>query len=421
MDEINDVKAPVETNEESPMIKWARREVEIVLQQLTQRHQITNYDRECYTAALEAFEFLCKQGHSGYSFTETFKILTRLCNRQPLCYINEDDFEQEGLGMDNCNREINGPLIGKTSYQCLRMPSLFKHVWEDGKVTYRDHDRILCIDSENINNTFYWGFAAQFVDQMFPITLPYMPMPGKHYRIYVTSFTTNSMDVCAINQIVEPSGNIVKVDRYFKFTDDEEWNGRPVEITHDKYEELKANRDVSIETKYARYIIDDLIDYQDKLKTNRSLLRHKEMWNDANNEAYSKYKLLGIWRALMRRFRDSTEIDEIFNTIKSECSVFVGCPIAGWDVVRTLCSSVRKDVDDFVDKHPEFRGLAETIQKAQEEIGRLIMNYVEQMKEIENKIIAISGETPEQMEELRINAIREIANQWESAGERHRC
>lgn len=421
MDEINDVKAPVETNEESPMIKWARREVEIVLQQLTQRHQITDYDRECYTAALEAFEFLCKQGHSGYSFTETFKILTRLCNRQPLCYINEDDFEQEGLGIDNCNREINGPLIGKTSYQCLRMSSLFKHVWEDGKVTYSDHDRILCIDSENINNTFYWGFAAQFVNQMFPITLPYMPMPGKYYRIYVTSFTANSMDVCAINQIVEPSGNIVKVDRYFKFTDDEEWNGRPVEITHDKYEELKANRDVSIETKYARYIIDDLIDYQDELKTNRSLLRHKEMWNDANNEAYSKYKLLGIWRALMRRFRDSTEIDEIFNTIKSECSVFVGCPIAGRDVVRTLCSSVRKDVDDFVDKHPEFRGLAETIQKAQEEIGRLIMNYVEQMKEIENKIIAISGETPEQMEELRINAIREIANQWESAGERHRC
>ena len=421
MDEINDVKSPVETNEESPMIKWARREVEIVLQQLTQRHSITDYDRECYTAALEAFEFLCKQGHSGYSFTETFKILTRLCNRQPLCYINEDDFEQEGLGIDNCNREINGPLIGKTSYQCLRMSSLFKHVWEDGKVTYSDHDRILCIDSENINDTFYWGFAAQFVNQMFPITLPYMPMPGKHYRIYVTSFTTNSMAVCAINQIVEPSGNIVKVDRYFKFTDDEEWNGRPVEITHDKYEELKANRDVSIETKYARYIIDDLIDYQDELKTNRSLLRHKEMWNDANNEAYSKYKLLGIWRALMRRFRDSTEIDEIFNTIKSECSVFVGCPIAGWDVVRTLCSSVRKDVDGFVDKHPEFRGLAETIQKAQEEIGRLIMNYVEQMKEIENKIIAISGETPEQMEELRINAIREIANQWESAGERHRC
>lgn len=421
MDEINDVKAPVETNEESPMIKWARREVEIVLQQLTQRQPITDYDRECYTAALEAFKFLCKQGHSGYSFTETFRILTRLCNHQPLCYINEDDFEQKGLGIDNCNREINGPVIGKTSYQCLRMSSLFKHVWEDGKVTYSDHDRILCIDSENINNTFYWGFAAQFVNQMFPITLPYMPMPGKHYRIYVTSFTTNSMDVCAINQIVEPSGNIVKVGRYFKFTDDEEWNGRPVEIAQDKYEELKANRDVSIETKYARYIIDDLIDYQDELKTNRSLLRHKEMWNDANNEAYSKYKLLGIWRALMRRFRDSAEIDEIFNTIKSECSVFVGCPIAGRDVVRTLCSSVRKDVDDFVDKHPEFRGLAETIQKAQEEIGRLIMNYVEQMKEIENKIIAISGETPEQMEELRINAIREIANQLESAGERHRC
>ena len=421
MDEINDVKAPVETNEESPMIKWARREVEIVLQQLTQRQPITDYDRECYTAALEAFKFLCKQGHSGYSFTETFRILTRLCNHQPLCYINEDDFEQKGLGIDNCNREINGPVIGKTSYQCLRMSSLFKHVWEDGKVTYSDHDRILCIDSENINNTFYWGFAAQFVNQMFPITLPYMPMPGKHYRIYVTSFTTNSMDVCAINQIVEPSGNIVKVGRYFKFTDDEEWNGRPVEIAQDKYEELKANRDVSIETKYARYIIDDLIDYQDELKTNRSLLRHKEMWNDANNEAYSKYKLLGIWRTLMRRFRDSAEIDEIFNTIKSECSVFVGCPIAGRDVVRTLCSSVRKDVDDFVDKHPEFRGLAETIQKAQEEIGRLIMNYVEQMKEIENKIIAISGETPEQMEELRINAIREIANQLESAGERHRC
>lgn len=145
------------------------------------------------------------------------------------------------------------------------------------------------------------------------------------------------------------------------------------------------------------------------------------MWNGVDNEAYSKYNLLRIWRALMCRFRDSEEIDETFNTIKSDCGVFVGCPIAGWDVVRTLCSPVRKDVDDFVDKHPEFRGLAETIQKAQEKIGELIMNYVEQMKEIGNKILAISGETPEQMEELRVDAIREITNQLESAGERHRC
>ena len=84
MDEINDVKAPVETNEEPPIIKWARREVEIVLQQLTQRQPSNVYDRECYTAALEVFEFLGKQGHSGYSFAETFRILTRLCNHQPL-------------------------------------------------------------------------------------------------------------------------------------------------------------------------------------------------------------------------------------------------------------------------------------------------------------------------------------------------
>ena len=53
--------------------------------------------------------------------------------------------------------------------------------------------------------------------------------------------------------------------------------------------------------------------------------------------------------------------------------------------------------------------------------GAASERFEQQMKESENKIIAISGETPEQMEELRINAIREIANQWESAGERHRC
>ena len=82
MDEINDIKTPVETNEELPIIKWARREVEIVLQQLTQRQPSNVYDRECYTAALEAFEFLCKQGHSGYSFAETFKKIGRASCRE---------------------------------------------------------------------------------------------------------------------------------------------------------------------------------------------------------------------------------------------------------------------------------------------------------------------------------------------------
>lgn len=412
MSETKD-KILVEIGSEPAMVRWARREVEIVMQRIAQRDPNNSYDRKCYDAALAAFEVLCKQGHTGSSIAETFKILTRLCHGQPLCFIKDEDFSQAGTYIKDCNREINGPIIGKTSYQCPRMASLFKDIWDDGVVTYHDNNRLVCINSENINDTFYWGFAARFIDQMFPVTLPYMPVPGKPYHVYVTTFAVDGMDVCSIDQVVEPSGDIVKINRYFKYVDDEELGGKYVEITQDEYKELKTNRDVSVESMYASFVINDLIEYQDELKDSYSLLEYKEIWDGHNNEAYNKYNLRRIWWTLMHEFKDSEEIGEIFELIKFDCGVFVDYPTAGWDIVSTLCSSVRKDVIDFVDKHPEFYNLAGTIQKARTMIIDLIAKYIGQMDEFGNKVMAITGETPEQTTELRVEAIKEIINQLE--------
>lgn len=417
MSETNeDNRFLVAIKHEPVAVRWAKHEVEVVMQRIAERSPDTRYDQSCYDAALAAFETLCKQGHTGYSFTKTFAILDRMCRRMPLCPIEDRDFPQHGTRINDGRRGSigNGIKLGLTSYQCPRMTSFFKDVWDDGVITYHDNNRMDCCNTENINDIYYWGFAAKIIDEMYPIKLPYYPDPNHHFRVYVTQFTVDNMDVCAIDRIVEPSGVIVDVDRYFKYTDipDEDCCDF-VEITKEEYEEFKANRDVSVESMYANFIINDLIDYQDELKDGYSRLKYKEVWDGHDNNAYNKYNLRNIWWALMRKFKDSEEVERIFDTIKKKCGVFVVYPDAGWDIVSTLCSPVTADAARFVDKHPEFCNLAETIQNVRTRIHEIITQYITQMDEFGDKIIGITGETPERTIELRIEAIKEITHELE--------
>ena len=217
------------------MRDWASKEVEIACER-----EKDWYGCSCYKSALKAFESLCEDGHSGFSFNETKNILIRLMDHLPLTPITEKDFENV-----DWDKEILGDDI-----QCPRMSSLFKR--KDG--TYHDIDRAYCINIEDEFDTFH-GSMCNIVDELFPITLPYYGSTKK-YKIYIQQFKTREnhgdWDTEAILYIETPDGEHVDVNRYF--TENNEGRGMH-QITKEEYDELLKKRINSLPNKWAGHLM----------------------------------------------------------------------------------------------------------------------------------------------------------------------
>ena len=73
------------------MQEWAKKEIEIACarERGDNPEDEWDYGVACYKGALEAFEVLCGQGHSGYSICFTKQILNRLIDGKPLTPIEE--------------------------------------------------------------------------------------------------------------------------------------------------------------------------------------------------------------------------------------------------------------------------------------------------------------------------------------------
>ena len=103
-------------------------------------------------------------------------------------------------------------------YQCKRMSSLFKTVYEDGKVTYSDNDSCVCVDCET-GATYGSGLVRRIYEEMYPVTLPYMP-PTYPDKVYCTDLLTDrkngDFDTVGIFHIVKPNGEKIEVNRFFK-------------------------------------------------------------------------------------------------------------------------------------------------------------------------------------------------------------
>lgn len=385
----------------SNMSTWAENEVRIALSKISQR--TTNdmcLDRTCYESALKAYKSLCEDDHSGFSFSATVGILDRLCHKMPLSPITDEDFPKHGTFMTDRRRTIGEPRMNEESIQCPRMSSLFKSIWEDGKVTYHDIDRVTCVNSENINDTFYWGLADKIIDERYPITVPYYPSLKNKYLMYVTQFSVNNQDVCALDKFVEPSGNTVEVNRYFKFV-----NGDIMEIGKEEYMELKAHRDVSIETQYANYIIHGLTEYYEDKNESKFVEKYGNLWRGNPESEDNKYVLRDIWWMFMSKYRNN--MDELFGLLEKHCSVFVGHELAGWSTVSRLTSPVESDGTTFVDKHPEFNELLTVINEARKMVADKINPYLEQMEQCCSNVVEANGESNELTPSGR-DAIRDI-------------
>lgn len=172
---------------------WAENECRIACKRENPNYDFDSdefdYGCSCYKSALKAYNSLLEDEHSGASFGFTKNILKRLLDSLPLTPIKDDDFFFENNGeKEICKLESSEYLKErglKSEIQCPRMPSLFRRETLDGKVSYHDIDRAYFIDIENPSDVF--GSNFDFLDEMFPITMPYSPSK-EQYKIYVQTF-----------------------------------------------------------------------------------------------------------------------------------------------------------------------------------------------------------------------------------------
>lgn len=220
----------------SNMLDWAKREVEIACKKENPNRKEGEFDYgcACYESALKAFESLCEDGHSGFSIKMTQNILSRLLDESPLTAIEDTDDIWE-----LCSRPEENPKM----YQCKRMSSLFKEVYADGTVKYDDIDRSYCVSIHNPNCTYSFGLVKKIINQMFPITMPYMP--GKPIKVYCEDFLTDKkngdFDTVGIfyawkTKNGEPER--ININRFFREPEGNE-KGSWTEISKEEYYERK--------------------------------------------------------------------------------------------------------------------------------------------------------------------------------------
>lgn len=215
----------------SDMLDWAKREVAIASKRERgdKPEDEWDYGCACYASALKAFESLLGDNHSGFSISITKGILNRLIDGKPLTPIEDTQ--------DVWNKCYRGNGDNKTTYQCKRMGSLFKDVYEDGRVVYKDINRYYCINKNNPNISWHNGFIGNIYNEMFPLTMPYMPSNKADVIVcdeLLTDRKNGDFDTLAVLYIQRSHGEKVEVNRYFK-----EGEKSFIEISPEEYEERK--------------------------------------------------------------------------------------------------------------------------------------------------------------------------------------
>lgn len=164
--------------------------------------------QECAFAALDAYNLIMSQGHSGSSIHLTMSILNKLVDGKPLTLIeNTDDMWEPGF---------ESKEYGYKTFNCKRYPALYKKVYNDGKVVYSDADRWRCYDVGNAI-PYISGVVNNALDEMFPITFPYAPHT---YRVHCDTFLLNEsfddFDHKAILNYVDADGTKIAINKYYQ-------------------------------------------------------------------------------------------------------------------------------------------------------------------------------------------------------------
>ena len=201
------------------MLEWAKKEVELakIIEAKDLKEGEFDYGGACYDSALKAFNSLTEDGHSGFSIGLTQNILNRLIEGKPLTPIYDTDDIWNEVSYDKQNQY--------TMYQCSRMSSLFKYVYENGKVTYSDIDRSYCFDITKPDMRYSSGLVQNIIDEMFPIIMPYSPA-NERIKVCCEEFLYSpdggDFDSVGILYVDDPDNKRINVSRCFK-EEDNKW------------------------------------------------------------------------------------------------------------------------------------------------------------------------------------------------------
>lgn len=193
------------------MNEWAKREIEIACKRERgdRPEDEWYYGCACYESAYKAFESLMEDGHSGMSIGFTKNILDRLIDGKPLTAIEDTPDVWNDVTFDDTKR----------TYQCKRMSSLFKDVYPNGSVEYRDNDRCYCVYKDNPDSGWHNGFISRLVHEKYPITMPYFPA-SKPMVVYCTEGLYNpkngDLDTIGVWHVLKPNGEKDTIERFFK-------------------------------------------------------------------------------------------------------------------------------------------------------------------------------------------------------------
>lgn len=210
---------------------WAKGEVAIACKRENPDWKEGDFDYGCniYQSALKAFKSLTEDGHTNNSIVFTQRILNRLIDGKCLTPIEDTDDVWDSSRIDIQENY--------TCYQCNRMSSLFKYVYDDGHIEYHDVERTVKIDQ----NGMAWnsGLTSRLVNELYPISMPYYP-PSEPYRVYVEDFlydkNNGDYDTVGIVYLTTPEGERVDIGRY-----EAEKDGKFVPISESEYNERKAH------------------------------------------------------------------------------------------------------------------------------------------------------------------------------------
>ena len=218
--------------EKSSMEKWAEEETRLDCEKEGE------YGRACYKSAMKAYKSLLNDDHSGFSIHLTKNILNRLINVQPLTPI-EDVPE---VWNDISPWKSDEGMVEK--YQCRRMSSLFKEVYDDGAVVYDDIDRVSCIDINNPSVSWHNGLGNKIVNELFPIEMPYYPATSA-YKLYIEDFLVDpnngDFDTKGFFYLIKPDGERVEINKFYK-EQDEGWAEIGVEEYNDRKRKSELRR-----------------------------------------------------------------------------------------------------------------------------------------------------------------------------------
>lgn len=319
------------------MVDWARKECILAAKRENPKIDLDgdefDYGVSCYRSALKAYVALYKaissDEHSGASFEFTKEILIDLLNGQILTPITDADFFVDDPDTIYESEEYLKEKGLKSSIQCPRYSGLFRDEDLEGNVTYKDVNRVVCVNAEDPSDTYYSGFADRIVDEMFPVTLPYKPS-NKKYKMYTVTFLSDKangdFDTKGYLYLITPEGKRINIYRYFAEKENEF-----VEIPIEEYMERQKLRIDKIHHVAAQNILWTLIENSsDDEEIERRLKAFEELSLDEKvgidekldqlckifeYEPFWKYNTFGYRQAICRydidKLKDQPQLMEI--------------------------------------------------------------------------------------------------------------